>query len=582
MIPAEEWADDRARRAPAGRAAQPGPHRPLRARVGCCAEGLLPPEVVFAHPGFLRECDQIRLPGDAPAVPRRLRPRPRRRRATASCSPTAPRRRRARATRSRTGSSCPACLPDLYRDAEVHRLAPFFRALRDRAAAGRPAGGRRPRGSSCSPPARGARPRSSTRTSPSYLGYSLVEGADLAVRDGRVWMRSLGRLEPVDVILRRVDAGVLRPARAAPRLAPRRPRPGRGVPGRHRVGRQHARQRRAREPGACCPFLPRSPRPCSASRCACRRSTTLVVRRRRRPAATCSPTSTSSCSSPIGRRTGPRLVHRVAALDAGELDDLRRPHRGRAPRVGRPGAGRARVGADARRRRASSPGARCCARSPCADERRLRGHARRPHPRRRPTPTHRVITNQTRRRGARTRGCSPREPETPDRASGCSSPTTRRRRRARARHVAAGRREPLLARSLRRAGRGHRPPAARGLTTAAPSSPPGTNPAGSACLPSPARRAHPDDRHLPRLRRRRRRRRGASPPRPASCASLLVDADRAGTVAHSVRHDARRGRRGPRPALERHVAGGRPPRPRPRPARPQTSPRPPSPARSAG
>jgi uncharacterized alpha-E superfamily protein len=40
----------------------------------------------------------------------------------------------------------------------------------------------------------------------SYLGYPLVQGADLRVRDGRVWMRTLGRLEPVHVILRRVDA----------------------------------------------------------------------------------------------------------------------------------------------------------------------------------------------------------------------------------------------------------------------------------------------------------------------------------------------------------------------------------------
>ena len=40
----------------------------------------------------------------------------------------------------------------------------------------------------------------------SHLGYPLVEGADLVVRDGHVWMRSLRRLERVDVILRRTDA----------------------------------------------------------------------------------------------------------------------------------------------------------------------------------------------------------------------------------------------------------------------------------------------------------------------------------------------------------------------------------------
>jgi uncharacterized circularly permuted ATP-grasp superfamily protein len=39
----------------------------------------------------------------------------------------------------------------------------------------------------------------------SYLGYILVQGGDLAVRDGRVWLKSLQGLQPVDVILRRVD-----------------------------------------------------------------------------------------------------------------------------------------------------------------------------------------------------------------------------------------------------------------------------------------------------------------------------------------------------------------------------------------
>ncbi len=38
------------------------------------------------------------------------------------------------------------------------------------------------------------------------LGLPLVESEDLTVREGRVWMRALGRREPVDVVLRRVDA----------------------------------------------------------------------------------------------------------------------------------------------------------------------------------------------------------------------------------------------------------------------------------------------------------------------------------------------------------------------------------------
>ncbi|WP_420873752.1 circularly permuted type 2 ATP-grasp protein [Nocardia huaxiensis] len=40
----------------------------------------------------------------------------------------------------------------------------------------------------------------------SVLGFPLVESADLVVRDGFLWMRSLGTLKRVDVVLRRVDA----------------------------------------------------------------------------------------------------------------------------------------------------------------------------------------------------------------------------------------------------------------------------------------------------------------------------------------------------------------------------------------
>lgn len=40
----------------------------------------------------------------------------------------------------------------------------------------------------------------------STLGFPLVESADLVVRDGALWMRSLGTWKRVDVVLRRVDA----------------------------------------------------------------------------------------------------------------------------------------------------------------------------------------------------------------------------------------------------------------------------------------------------------------------------------------------------------------------------------------
>ena len=38
-----------------------------------------------------------------------------------------------------------------------------------------------------------------------YLGFTLVEGGDLTVRDSRVFLKVLGGLQPVDVIHRRLD-----------------------------------------------------------------------------------------------------------------------------------------------------------------------------------------------------------------------------------------------------------------------------------------------------------------------------------------------------------------------------------------
>jgi uncharacterized alpha-E superfamily protein len=38
-----------------------------------------------------------------------------------------------------------------------------------------------------------------------YLGYTLVQGDDLLVRDGYVWLKSIDGLEKVDVIIRRID-----------------------------------------------------------------------------------------------------------------------------------------------------------------------------------------------------------------------------------------------------------------------------------------------------------------------------------------------------------------------------------------
>jgi uncharacterized alpha-E superfamily protein len=49
-----------------------------------------------------------------------------------------------------------------------------------------------------------------------YLDYTLIEGANLTVREGRVWLKSVSGLEPVDVILRRVDGHYCDPLELRP------------------------------------------------------------------------------------------------------------------------------------------------------------------------------------------------------------------------------------------------------------------------------------------------------------------------------------------------------------------------------
>ncbi len=170
--------------------------------------GLLPPEIVYGHPGFLRSCDGIaggRATGSHLFTYAADIARDRNGRYVAIADRAQAPSGAGYALENRVVVS--RVFPSLYRDAQVHRLAPFFRslrsALRDAAPASSP-NRNDPRVVVLTPG-----PWSETAFEhaylAAYLGYSLVEGSDLIVRDGRVWMRSLGRLEPVDVILRRVD-----------------------------------------------------------------------------------------------------------------------------------------------------------------------------------------------------------------------------------------------------------------------------------------------------------------------------------------------------------------------------------------
>lgn len=175
---------------------------------------LLPPELVFTHPGYVRAVHGVRLPGphqlfmpstdlarDASGAWHVLADR--------TQAPSGA----GYALENRTVVS--RVFPSLYRDAQVHRLAPFFRALRQSLQDVAPVGVTDPRIVVLTPG-----PHSETAFEhafvASYLGYPLVQGGDLSVRDGRVWMRTLERLERVDVILRRVDAAYSDPLELRP------------------------------------------------------------------------------------------------------------------------------------------------------------------------------------------------------------------------------------------------------------------------------------------------------------------------------------------------------------------------------
>ena len=99
-------------------------------------------------------------------------------------------------------------LPELFRTSNVRRLAPFFRAQREALIA--MAHCENPRVVLHTPG-----PRNETYFEHSflakYLGFTLVVGADMTVRDRRVYLKTVSGLEQVDVILRRVDDGFCDP-----------------------------------------------------------------------------------------------------------------------------------------------------------------------------------------------------------------------------------------------------------------------------------------------------------------------------------------------------------------------------------
>ena len=163
----------------------------------------LSPAMVFAQPDFLRPCHNLRMPDDVflHFYAADLARSPDGRWWVVSDRTQIP-TGAGYALANRLVTS--RVLPEPFRDHYVHRLAGFFRDAQNALARLAPRQADKARVVMLTPG-----PHNETYFEQAYLarylGYMLVEGQDLTVRDNHVFLKTLSGLERVDVILRRVD-----------------------------------------------------------------------------------------------------------------------------------------------------------------------------------------------------------------------------------------------------------------------------------------------------------------------------------------------------------------------------------------
>ena len=164
--------------------------------------GVVPPEAIFSHSGFLRPCHGIKLPGNHQLI---LHAVDMARASDGNFLVFADRTQSPSgagyALENRTVMS--RVFPSLFRDSHVHRLAHFFQRLRSKLNQLAPTV-EDPRVVVLTPGALNETHFEHAYLA-NYLGYPLVQSGDLIVRNGFVWMKSLEGLARVHVILRRVD-----------------------------------------------------------------------------------------------------------------------------------------------------------------------------------------------------------------------------------------------------------------------------------------------------------------------------------------------------------------------------------------
>lgn len=202
LIPSEEWLDiqtglqERAELLNLILSDIYGPRELIR-------KGLLPAELLFNHSGFLRACDKVKIPGKHQLVlyAADLARGPDNRMWVIGDRTQAP-SGAGYALENRLAMS--RVFPNIFRDTRVQRLDGFFQSLRNGLQLITPQNIDTPRIVVLTPG-----PFNETFFEHAYLashlGYPLVQGDDLTVRDGFVWLKSLNGLQRVDVIMRRVD-----------------------------------------------------------------------------------------------------------------------------------------------------------------------------------------------------------------------------------------------------------------------------------------------------------------------------------------------------------------------------------------
>ena len=181
-------------------------------------DGLIPPELVYSHGGFLRACAGL-IPAGFPfllSYAADLARGPDGRMWVLSDRTQAP-AGASYALENRTALA--RALPNFFGEVGVHRLSTFFRSLQNslfelplqyqivQSESGTGTTQRQTHNPHIVVLTPG--PLNETYFEhayiANYLGYTLVQGDDLTVWDGRVWLKSIDGLRPVDIILRRVD-----------------------------------------------------------------------------------------------------------------------------------------------------------------------------------------------------------------------------------------------------------------------------------------------------------------------------------------------------------------------------------------